>query len=59
MPKAGQPQLPQSAIERPDETQDLCSPIDIGVLTQFLNSLESHSEDLVQHLGSGQKHAIT
>jgi Protein of unknown function (DUF2971) len=30
-------------------------PIDIAVLTQFLNSLESYSQDLVQHLRSGQK----
>jgi len=30
-------------------------PIDIGSLTQFLNSLESYSQDLVQHLRSGQK----
>ena len=29
-------------------------PIDIGTLTQFLNSLESYSQDLVQHLRSGQ-----
>lgn len=28
---------------------------DIEVLTQFLNSLESYSQDLVQHLRSGQK----
>jgi hypothetical protein len=30
-------------------------PIDIGILTGFLNSLESYSQDLVQHLRSGQK----
>ena len=30
-------------------------PIDIGALTQFLNSLESYSQDLVQHLRSGQR----
>ncbi|TBW13193.1 DUF2971 domain-containing protein [Azotobacter chroococcum subsp. isscasi] len=30
-------------------------PIDIKVLTQFLNSLQSYSQDLVQHLRSGQK----
>jgi hypothetical protein len=30
-------------------------PIDIGVLTGFLNSLESYSQELVQHLRSGQK----
>jgi hypothetical protein len=30
-------------------------PIDIGVLTQFLNSLGSYSQDLVQHLESGKK----
>ena len=30
-------------------------PIDIGVLTGFLNSLESYSHELVQHLRSGQK----
>jgi hypothetical protein len=30
-------------------------PIDIGSLVQFLNSLESYSHDLVQHLRSGQK----
>src|SRR5688572_1799270 len=30
-------------------------PIDIAVLTGFLNSLESYSEELVQHLRSGQK----
>jgi hypothetical protein len=30
-------------------------PIDIAVLTQFLNTLESFSQDLVQHLRSGQK----
>ncbi len=29
--------------------------MDINVLTQFLNSLESYSQDLVQHLRSGQK----
>jgi hypothetical protein len=28
---------------------------DIGVLTRFLDSLESYSQDLVQHLRSGQK----
>jgi hypothetical protein len=30
-------------------------PLDIAVLTQFLNSLQSYSQDLVQHLSSGQK----
>lgn len=30
-------------------------PIDIGVLTAFLNSLASYSQDLIQHLRSGQK----
>lgn len=29
--------------------------MDINVLTQFLNSLESYSQELVQHLRSGQK----
>lgn len=30
-------------------------PIDIDVLTQFLDSLQSYSQDLIQHLHSGQK----
>lgn len=30
------------------------APIDIDILTGFLNSLESYSQDLVQHLRSGQ-----
>lgn len=30
-------------------------PIDIYTLTKFLNSLQSYSQDLVQHLQSGQK----
>jgi hypothetical protein len=31
------------------------APTDLGVLTQFLDSLSSYSADLVQHLHSGQK----
>jgi Protein of unknown function (DUF2971) len=38
-----------------DQAQESRPPIEIGVLTQFLNSLESYSQDLVQHLRSGQK----
>ena len=38
-----------------DQAQDMRSPIDIGVLTQFLNSLASYSLGVVQHLRSGQK----
>src|SRR6266481_1848748 len=30
-------------------------PIEIGILSQFLDSLQSYSQDLVQHLYSGQK----
>jgi hypothetical protein len=38
-----------------DQAQDSRPPIDIGVLTQFLDSLASYSQDLVLHLRSGQK----
>src|SRR6266496_803280 len=48
-PKSG-PQAPFAPL-----TVSSSPSIDIGVLTSFLNSLESYSQDLVQHLRSGQK----